>query len=293
MHPPRYQHAAAHRSRASPQVVPSSCRATVGQVAGGGRTEKPMLKAGRAYHKYRVKRNSWPKVGCPGDSGAVHAAACLRVVPLLWAVFGCSEQSKGGHVVYNSACCQLHVSCAATHPQVRSRSVAVALQHHPGTGRYSPAHVRTSHDAGYRHLRSHLHLTRPAGSWCGHEPRGASPRWWKPPAHWPRLHCAQVCSPRPEGRSHCCPPHWSPQGYHCGQGRQGVKRKKGRLAAAQAVAAAMLVLAVLQQGQWRWDGQCKGRRCSCCWPAGCGVGRLGWGRCCTVHGCTALPSCNG
>ena len=23
---------------------------------------KPLLKAGRAYHKYRVKRNSWPKV---------------------------------------------------------------------------------------------------------------------------------------------------------------------------------------------------------------------------------------
>ncbi len=32
------------------------------QVAGGGRTEKPMLKAGRAYHKYKAKRNSWPKV---------------------------------------------------------------------------------------------------------------------------------------------------------------------------------------------------------------------------------------
>lgn len=44
------------------QVIPSTCRATVGQVSGGGRTEKPMLKAGRAYHKYRVKRNSWPKV---------------------------------------------------------------------------------------------------------------------------------------------------------------------------------------------------------------------------------------
>ena len=44
------------------KVIPSTCRATVGQVAGGGRTEKPMLKAGRAYHKYRVKRNSWPKV---------------------------------------------------------------------------------------------------------------------------------------------------------------------------------------------------------------------------------------
>lgn len=38
----------------------------VGQVSGGGRTEKPMLKAGRSYHKYRVKRNSWPKVGTVG-----------------------------------------------------------------------------------------------------------------------------------------------------------------------------------------------------------------------------------
>merc|ERR1712179_275310 len=27
-----------------------------------GRIDKPILKAGRAYHKYRVKRNSWPKV---------------------------------------------------------------------------------------------------------------------------------------------------------------------------------------------------------------------------------------
>lgn len=34
----------------------------IGQVARGGRTEKPLLKAGNAYHKFRVKRNSWPKV---------------------------------------------------------------------------------------------------------------------------------------------------------------------------------------------------------------------------------------
>ncbi|KAK6134938.1 hypothetical protein DH2020_031316 [Rehmannia glutinosa] len=46
----------------SKKIVPSGCRAMVGQVAGGGRTEKPMLKAGNAYHKFRVKRNSWPKV---------------------------------------------------------------------------------------------------------------------------------------------------------------------------------------------------------------------------------------
>lgn len=44
------------------KVIPSACRAMVGQVAGGGRTEKPMLKAGRAYHKYKAKRNSWPRV---------------------------------------------------------------------------------------------------------------------------------------------------------------------------------------------------------------------------------------
>lgn len=34
----------------------------VGVVAGGGRIDKPILKAGRAYHKYKVKRNCWPRV---------------------------------------------------------------------------------------------------------------------------------------------------------------------------------------------------------------------------------------
>ena len=44
------------------KVVPSANRAMVGIVAGGGRIDKPMLKAGRAYHKYKAKRNCWPKV---------------------------------------------------------------------------------------------------------------------------------------------------------------------------------------------------------------------------------------
>lgn len=44
------------------KVLKSSCRAMVGVVAGGGRPEKPMLKAGRAYHKYKAKRKNWPKV---------------------------------------------------------------------------------------------------------------------------------------------------------------------------------------------------------------------------------------
>ena len=42
--------------------VLSTCRGAVGLVAGGGRTDKPMLKAGRAYHKYKAKGNRWPVV---------------------------------------------------------------------------------------------------------------------------------------------------------------------------------------------------------------------------------------
>merc|ERR1719359_490158 len=49
----------------SRKTIPSTSRAIVGVVAGGGRTEKPVLKAGNNFHKYRVKRNSFPKVrGC-------------------------------------------------------------------------------------------------------------------------------------------------------------------------------------------------------------------------------------
>ncbi|PAV88260.1 hypothetical protein WR25_13129 [Diploscapter pachys] len=44
------------------KVVQSSNRAMIGLVAGGGRTDKPLLKAGRAYFKYKAKRNSWPRV---------------------------------------------------------------------------------------------------------------------------------------------------------------------------------------------------------------------------------------
>jgi len=45
----------------SKRAVRSNARAMIGLVAGGGRTEKPMLKAGNAYHKYAIKRNCWPK----------------------------------------------------------------------------------------------------------------------------------------------------------------------------------------------------------------------------------------
>ena len=43
--------------RLSPQ-----CRATIGVVAGGGRTEKPFVKAGKKYHKMRSRGTKWPRV---------------------------------------------------------------------------------------------------------------------------------------------------------------------------------------------------------------------------------------
>lgn len=38
------------------------CRATIGVVAGGGRLEKPLLKAGNAYYKWKPKARKWPRV---------------------------------------------------------------------------------------------------------------------------------------------------------------------------------------------------------------------------------------
>lgn len=44
------------------KAVSSACRGMIGIVAGGGRTDKPILKAGNSYHKAKAKRKNWPKV---------------------------------------------------------------------------------------------------------------------------------------------------------------------------------------------------------------------------------------
>jgi len=44
------------------KLLAADCRATVGLIAGGGRIDKPIMKAGRAYWKFKSKRNSWPHV---------------------------------------------------------------------------------------------------------------------------------------------------------------------------------------------------------------------------------------
>lgn len=44
-------------------TFPGECRAQLGIIAGGGRLEKPLLKAGNAYYKYRkALKKIWPKV---------------------------------------------------------------------------------------------------------------------------------------------------------------------------------------------------------------------------------------
>lgn len=40
----------------------NKCRATIGVVAGGGRTEKPLLKAGKKFHKMKTRAAKWPRV---------------------------------------------------------------------------------------------------------------------------------------------------------------------------------------------------------------------------------------
>mmetsp|Transcript_47952 Transcript_47952/g.63468 ORF Transcript_47952/g.63468 Transcript_47952/m.63468 type:complete len:258 (+) Transcript_47952:22-795(+) len=77
----------------SKKTIDSKSRAMVGMVAGGGRPDKPLLKAGAAYHKYRVKRNEWPKVrgvamnpvehphGGGNHQHIGHASTCNRAAP--------------------------------------------------------------------------------------------------------------------------------------------------------------------------------------------------------------------
>jgi len=44
------------------KTIVGGCRAMVGVCAGGQRTDKPLLKANRAWYKAKGKRNHWPRV---------------------------------------------------------------------------------------------------------------------------------------------------------------------------------------------------------------------------------------
>lgn len=43
------------------KTLSAECRAQIGIVAGGGRIDKPVLKAGRGFYKVKSKRNMWPR----------------------------------------------------------------------------------------------------------------------------------------------------------------------------------------------------------------------------------------
>lgn len=49
-----------------------SCRAIVGTLAGGGRTEKPFLKAGRKHFKMKAKNKFWPIVSGISMNAVTH-----------------------------------------------------------------------------------------------------------------------------------------------------------------------------------------------------------------------------
>ncbi|MBU0536379.1 MAG: 50S ribosomal protein L2 [Nanoarchaeota archaeon] len=48
------------------------CRANVGVVAGGGRLEKPILKAGRNFFKMKAKNKLWPSVSGSAQNAVDH-----------------------------------------------------------------------------------------------------------------------------------------------------------------------------------------------------------------------------
>ncbi|ADL19678.1 50S ribosomal protein L2P [Acidilobus saccharovorans 345-15] len=52
--------------------ISGNCRATIGVPAGAGRIEKPLLKAGNSYYKYRVKGTKWPTVRGVAMNAANH-----------------------------------------------------------------------------------------------------------------------------------------------------------------------------------------------------------------------------
>merc|ERR1712098_964245 len=68
----------------SKKTIPSANRAMVGIVAGGGRIDKPLLKAGRAYFKYKAKRNSWPKVRGVAMNPVEHPHGVVTINTSVW-----------------------------------------------------------------------------------------------------------------------------------------------------------------------------------------------------------------
>jgi len=49
-----------------------TCRATIGTVAGGGRVEKPFMRAGTKYYKMKQRNKYWPKTSGTSQNAVDH-----------------------------------------------------------------------------------------------------------------------------------------------------------------------------------------------------------------------------
>ncbi|MFA4887521.1 MAG: 50S ribosomal protein L2 [Candidatus Nanoarchaeia archaeon] len=56
----------------------ANCRATIGTVAGGGRLEKPMMKAGRNWHAKRARGKLYPVTSAVAMNAMEHPFGCGR-----------------------------------------------------------------------------------------------------------------------------------------------------------------------------------------------------------------------
>ena len=55
-----------------------NCRATIGRVAGGGRTEKPFVKAGNKMHAMRARGKLFPVTSAVAVNANEHPFGCGR-----------------------------------------------------------------------------------------------------------------------------------------------------------------------------------------------------------------------
>jgi len=69
-----------------------TCRAVIGTIAGGGRLEQPILKAGRMFFKMRAKNKLWPKTSGGAQNAVDHPFGNKRT----------SRKSKARPVPHNA-----------------------------------------------------------------------------------------------------------------------------------------------------------------------------------------------
>ncbi len=60
------------------KVFSPKCRANIGMIAGSGRTEKPLVKAGTRYHKMRARNRLYPKVSGTSMNAVDHPYGTSR-----------------------------------------------------------------------------------------------------------------------------------------------------------------------------------------------------------------------